>query len=151
MTVISNNRERTRFLKFAIVGSIGFFVDFAVYNLLGIGFGVPALWAQVVSFSVAVLSNFVLNRIWTFPDSRSRSVGNQLFQFVIVSVVGLGIRTGIMFFILNPLIHFFDGWLNGGVFTPEQLGENLALAIVVIIVMFWNFFANRYWTFNDIE
>ena len=104
MTVITNNRERTRFVKFAVVGSIGFFVDFAVYNLLGISFGVPALWAQVVSFSVAVVSNFILNRIWTFPDSRSRPVGNQLFQFVIVSLVGLGIRTGIMFLILDPLI-----------------------------------------------
>jgi putative flippase GtrA len=31
------------------------------------------------------------------------------------------------------------------------LGENLALATVVIIVLFWNFFINRYWTYNDVE
>ena len=32
-----------------------------------------------------------------------------------------------------------------------RLGENAALAVSVVVVMFWNFFANRYWTYNDVE
>ena len=31
------------------------------------------------------------------------------------------------------------------------LGGNLALAAAVIIVLFWNFFANRYWTYADVD
>ena len=31
------------------------------------------------------------------------------------------------------------------------LADNITLAIAVIIVMFWNFFANRYWTYNDVD
>ncbi len=33
----------------------------------------------------------------------------------------------------------------------ELLGDNLAVAFAVGIVMFWNFFINRYWTYNDVE
>lgn len=151
MAILSNPRERTRFLKFAVVGSIGFAVDFAIYNLLGEGFHVPAEWAQVGSFSVAVLSNFILNRNWTFPDSRTQAAGAQLAQFGIVSLFGLGIRTVIILIILGPFIKFFENLGLRVPLSPEQLGENFALAVVVVIVMFWNFFANRYWTYNDID
>jgi putative flippase GtrA len=30
-------------------------------------------------------------------------------------------------------------------------GKNLALALAVGIVMFWNFFVNRYWTYSDVD
>lgn len=151
MAILSNPRERTRFIKFAVVGSIGFLVDFVIYNLLGEVFQVPAEWAQVASFSVAVVSNFVLNRMWTFPDSRSQPVGAQLAQFGTISLIGLGIRSLIILFILAPFINFFENLGLRVPFSPEQLGENFALAVVVVIVMFWNFFANRYWTYNDID
>jgi putative flippase GtrA len=29
--------------------------------------------------------------------------------------------------------------------------DNVVLAIAITIVMLWNFLANRYWTFNDVE
>jgi hypothetical protein len=38
-----------------------------------------------------------------------------------------------------------------GFITIEILANNLALAIAVIVVMFWNFFINRYWTYDDIN
>jgi putative flippase GtrA len=34
---------------------------------------------------------------------------------------------------------------------PDVMGENLTLAIAVLIVLFWNFFVNRYWTYSDVE
>jgi putative flippase GtrA len=30
------------------------------------------------------------------------------------------------------------------------LSQNLALTISIVIILFWNFFANRYWTYNDV-
>jgi len=30
------------------------------------------------------------------------------------------------------------------------ISQNLALAISIIIVSFWNFFANRYWTYGNV-
>ena len=37
-----------------------------------------------------------------------------------------------------------------GFVTAVFLGHNLALAFAVVFVMFWNFFVNRYWTYNDV-
>ena len=35
--------------------------------------------------------------------------------------------------------------------SPDFLGHNLALAIAVGAVLLWNFFVNRYWTYNDVD
>ena len=35
--------------------------------------------------------------------------------------------------------------------SPELLAKNLTLALAVGIVMLWNFFVNRYWTYNDVD
>jgi putative flippase GtrA len=42
-------------------------------------------------------------------------------------------------------------YLPVGFITSQLVAENLALATAVIVVMFWNFFINRYWTYNDIS
>jgi len=36
-------------------------------------------------------------------------------------------------------------------FSPDFLAKNMTLAIAVIVVMFWNFFVNRYITYSDVE
>jgi putative flippase GtrA len=151
MMIISNPRERERFIKFAIVGTIGFGVDFLTFNLFRFGIGFSAEISSVLSFSVAVVSNFLLNRFWTFPDSRSKPLVNQLAQYAVVNVVGLIIRTVIFSLINPPLVELFAGMSIDLPFEANVLGENLALATVVIIVLFWNFFINRYWTYNDVE
>jgi hypothetical protein len=151
MMIISNPRERERFIKFAIVGTIGFGVDFLSFNLFRFGIGFSAEVSSILSFSVAVVSNFLLNRYWTYPDSRSKPLLNQLMQYAVVNVVGLIIRTVIFSLINEPLVNLFAETKVDLPFEPNVLGENLALATVVIIVLFWNFFINRYWTYNDVE
>jgi hypothetical protein len=70
-------RERTRFIKFLIVGTIGAVVDFGSFNLLTGVFRLPPVPSSVVSFLAAVTSNFFFNRHWTYPDSRSKPVSRQ--------------------------------------------------------------------------
>jgi hypothetical protein len=56
--------------------------------------------------------------------------------------------------LLEPLFNriFTDlAFLPVGFITAEFLANNLALAVAVIVVMFWNFFINRYWTYGDVE
>ncbi len=151
-SIVSNPRERTRFLRFATVGVIGAVVDFGTFNLLTNYVGLTAVIASVFSFIAAVISNFTWNRYWTYPDSRSKPLSRQLVQFSVVSVMGLLIRTPIIA-ILEPLFtRLFTNFvfLPIGFITAELLADNLALAIAVIVVMFWNFFINRYWTYGDI-
>jgi len=93
----TNRKELRRFLKFATVGGIGAITDFAILNALIQLLGFPIGLANIFSFSAAVIQNFILNRIWTFPGSKERQAGFQLIQFALVSLVGLGINLN-----LNP-------------------------------------------------
>ncbi len=133
-------KEVERFLKFLVVGTIGFVVDFGTLFLLHAELGLELLIANTISFSLAVVSNFTWNRIWTYPDSRSKPVRRQLIQFFVVNVAGWGINTFVLW-LLNPLFTDLVG----------RLGYNIAKAIATIIVLFWNFFVNRYWTYSDID
>jgi len=136
-----------------VVGAIGAVVDFGVFNLLRGVVGVPAAIAQAISFSAAVVSNFLWNRYWTYPDSRSKPVGRQAFQFLLVSVIGLAIRTGVFVLVQPVMIGFAEALLPHEASSSQAIaiGENLALVIAVIFVLFWNFVINRVWTYSDVQ
>lgn len=150
--ILTNPQERGRFLRFAMVGVIGAIVDFGTFNLLVHLTTIPAVMASVVSFTAAVISNFMWNRFWTYPDSRSKAVSKQVVQFLVVSLVGLIIRTPLFAFLEKELVPIFTRSLPRGFFlTGTFVGHNVALAIAVLVVMMWNFFANRFWTYNDVS
>lgn len=142
--------ERRRFFRFAVVGTIGAAVDFAVFNLLIQVFGIRPVWANVGSFSVAVVSNFIWNRFWTYPESRSKRIRFQMAQFFVVNLVGVMIRTP-LFAWVEP---FFVTWSREAFawlpVEPDFIGHNAALGAAMIVVLFWNFFINRYWTYSDV-
>lgn len=143
--------ELTRFIRFAIVGSIGAVIDFGVFNLFSVVIRLAAVPSSMISFILAVFSNFTLNRYWTYPDSRSKPIGHQLVQFGVVSIIGLIIRTPLFAFLEKYLVNLFTRVLPANSLSPVFAGHNLALAIAIIVVMMWNFFANRFWTYNDIN
>ena len=148
--VLKNPAERTRFLKFAAVGAIGALIDFGIMNLLVAFLRMPFVFAGTISFICAVMSNFTWNRFWTYPESRSKPLVGQLGQFSLVNAAGLLIRLPILKF-GEPAL---DQLLSGMSFTTrlhQLLSHNLTLAIAVGVVMLWNFFVNRYWTYSDID
>jgi putative flippase GtrA len=173
-----NPREAERFIKFLFVGAFGFLVDFGVFNLtlgplkwalapgtglhewlfsLGldheyVAVSLAALIAGTVSFIAAIISNFIWNRYWTYPDSRSKKIWGQFVQFILVSVTGIFFRIPIIAISRTPFTRLTANVLPN--LDPDlsiRLGENLALALSVLLVLFWNFFVNRYWTYNDVE
>lgn len=150
--VLVNQQERTRFVRFLVVGTIGAMVDFSTFNALVGLLHLDAVLASVFSFCAAILSNFTWNRFWTYPDSRSKNMVRQIVQFAIVSVIGLGIRTPLFAWLEGPLQKLYSNlqFLPIAFLSSEFLGHNTALAIAVIVVLFWNFFVNRYWTYNDV-
>lgn len=153
MTVIlTNPKERVRFLRFAVVGAIGAVIDFGLMNILVNLFHFPLVVAGTISFIAAILSNFLWNRYWTYPDSRTKPIYRQLVQFAIVNTFGLAIRIPILAFLEPILLKLFQNLGFQILFlTPDFLADNITLAIAVIVVMFWNFFVNRYWTYNDVQ
>jgi putative flippase GtrA len=166
-------KEVERFLKFAVVGSIGAVVDFGTVIVLQATIlppidktGEPILLnvalATTIAFVAAVMSNFTFNRFWTYPDSRSRSVRRQLALFFFISFVGWFGRTiwisaafhplGSIFMpILLPVIHLFRPAYVPSYTAEGKLGTLIAQLIGIVVVMFWNFLANRRWTYNDVD
>jgi putative flippase GtrA len=143
-------RELTRFFKFAFVGIVGAVVDFGTFNVLNAVFGIWSVLASTLSFAAAVTSNFLWNRYWTYPDSRSKPVARQASQFALVNLAGWAIRTPIFAFGEPVAIRLVSGLHLTAFPDPTQLGRNLALALAVIVVLFWNFGINRIWTYSDV-
>ncbi|HBY95042.1 MAG: GtrA family protein [Ardenticatenaceae bacterium] len=139
---VDNRKEVERFIKFAIVGTIGMVVDFTVLNLLVLFGGLGPLQANPFSFLAAVLSNFTWNRLWTFPESRARKKRTQLPQFALVNTIGLGINQLIFALALHRLMPVLG-------FT-HPLDYNLSKLIAVGVVLFWNFGINRLWTYRGL-
>ncbi len=159
------HKELERFIKFAFVGLIGTVIDLAISNLLmkyvfhvsRDNEGLPVLIASMIGFTIAVFSNFIWNRYWTYPDSRSHSVIRQLIQFFAVNMVGLLIRAVIVGLLAVPftllVARLPDSFLTSFSISADseaQIGGNMAIIGSVGVVMIWNFFVNRYWTYNDV-
>lgn len=169
-----NPKEAKRFVKFAVVGTFGAIVDFGAYNLLlgplgrsslavGLNGALPGGWglsaeqatamvAGTISFIMAIISNFIWNRYWTYPDSRTKSVRRQFAQFFVVNVSAIAVRLPVLGLTVPFFTNLSAQLLTGvGDSLTVRLGKNLALALAVGIAMFWNFFVNRYWTYGDVE
>lgn len=142
-----NSKEAERFLKFAVVGTIGFMVDFGLLYILKEFVGLPTIIANTLSFCAAVVSNFTLNRYWTYPDSRSKKLSAQLIQFTLVSLIGLFINDIIVVLLEHPFQSLLD---TGFTFLPIA-GYIPAKIVATVVVLFWNFFINRRWTYNDVQ
>jgi len=160
------HKEIERFIKFAFVGVVGTIVDLGMTNLLMKYVfhvtkddpGAPVLIASTIGFTLAVINNFIWNRYWTYPDSRSHPIMTQLGQFFLVNLGGLLIRIVIVV-ILSPQLSFLIGSLPHTLLQSLSitkdvqaiLGGESAILASIVVVMLWNFFVNRYWTYNDVK
>ena len=166
----SKSKEVERFLKFAFVGAIGAVIDFGTLVVLQATLLPPVdpnknlkvAIATTIAFAAAVISNFIWNRLWTYPDSRSRSIRRQLAQFTLINFIGWTGRTlwvssaytwlgATLMPILLPEIQVFRPNYVPSASAEAKLGTIAAWLIGVIVVMIWNFTANRLWTYNDVN
>jgi len=135
---LTSKKEFTRFSRFLTVGAIGTMIDFSLLALLK-SIGLPTLTANSISFSAGLVNNFTWNRLWTFRDVRS-NWQRQLVQYTLISLFGLALNNA---FVLSLEIVF-------GSFLPNpELGYLPAKVAATGVVVFWNYFANRFWTFNN--
>jgi putative flippase GtrA len=166
----SRSREAERFIKFALVGFLGAVIDAGTLFVLQATIlapvepnsGLKVALASSIAFFLAVSSNFYWNRVWTYPDSRSRSMRKQLAQFTIISVIGWVGRTmwislayqwlGAVFMpVILPEVQLVRPGYIPSVSAEAKLGTMIAWLIGVIVVLIWNFLANRYWTYGDVS
>lgn len=121
-----------QFIKFSLVGVTNTIIDFSAYFFLTRVLAVHFLVANIISFTIAVSWSYFLNKRWTFRDTDTRT-GVQFFKFVLVNIVGLALNEGTLSLVVL-------------VFGAHDLAAKL---IAVVIVVIWNFFINRTWTFTQ--
>lgn len=149
--ILLDKREHIRFVKFAVVGALGSLVDIGVMNLMTQVFHLPLVLGGSISFVCAVINNFIGNRYWTYPDSRSKPLHHQLGTFFLVNAIGIGIRIPILNYLEPPLANLFESMTHLSYEAADALAKNATLLFAIGVVMLWNFFVNRYWTYNDID
>ena len=151
-----------QFIKFCLVGASSTVINFVCVNLLYYKAGVSQIPAVVIAFFVSAINGFVWNRAWTFKEKRGRSATNQYVKYVLVNAVGLLLDVFIVACVLalfgqhGGSVRTFQDFLNvvGIVLFhkgKERFGPlllNGALLAATGVVVFWNYFANRHWTFK---
>jgi putative flippase GtrA len=151
-------QELVRFLKFCVVGTIGTAIDFGLFNLLYNVIGLHQILSNVISVSTATVNNYTWSRYWVYPETKNQRGGRKFLQFIVVSVIALGLNAGILWATDHWLLG--EAGLLGALVAPVArwlgtehgvLSSNAAKVIATGIVLFWNFFANRMWTFSDVD
>lgn len=133
---VGQRRGVRQFVKFGIVGASGFVVNLVIFTLLQrvvpnhMNAG-PYYAIYSIAFLAGGVSNYFLNRIWTFRSTGH--AGKEAMQFLTVSVLALIVGLIVSALIAPTFGHGHKTW-----FVATLSG------IVV------NFFVNKYWTFRSV-
>ena len=120
------------FFKFAFVGGIGTIINIAILYLLTEKLGIYYLISAIFSFIIAMSSNFILNKVWTFKENIKLGIGKKYLQFGLVSITALLVNL----FFLYIFTEFFKIYY--------LISQVLAIGISFIV----NFVGNKIWTFS---
>lgn len=122
-------RDSKQFLQVCAVGLVGAVVQFSIFNLLRASMD-PAL-ANAVAVEFAVISNFIINNVWTFKEDKIAfsQVGKLLSKFIVFNLVSMG----------SILIQFIVMKVGVGILGRGFLVENGLVMVGILIGLVWNF------------
>jgi putative flippase GtrA len=134
---VRNRRGVRQFVKFGIVGASGFVVNLVIFTLLQrVVPNHTAAGPYYAIYSIAFLSggvsNYFLNRIWTFRSSGHPA--REGVQFLSVSVLALLVGLAVSALLAPELGRGHKTWFFA------------TLSGIVV-----NFFVNKYWTFRSVR
>lgn len=141
---MAKSKPFLQFGKFFIVGLVNTGLDFGILNLL--------MWMtktyeggniaifNTISFSVAVLNSYLLNKYWTFEDKNASKVPMQFAKFFAVAAIGWGLNTLILVSITTYVSPVFG--------LSRALWANFAKAAATAVVLAWNFVGYKFLVFK---
>ena len=128
---MAKNKMFRQFIKFCLVGFGNTLIDYAVYIFFSRYLGWYFLYANIMAILVALTFSFFINKYWTFNNNENK-LPSQYLKFFLVSAVYFVLNNSIVFVLVKYLAVF----------------DLAAKVIAIIIGLFWNFFAHKYWTFK---
>lgn len=133
-----------QFGRFAVIGFTNAAIDFGVLNLLsyftGIKNGQAIILLNITSFTVAVICSYLFNKYWAFDDNNQHQEARKFTLFLLVSVVGLLINSGIVF-IMTTYVPVQFG-------LTDSLWLNLAKVLASAVGLIWNFVGYKIFVFK---
>lgn len=113
-------------LKFGVVGGGAFLIDYSILYVLTEFVGIHYLISSVISFIISLIFNYILSIYWVF-DVTKKQTTKEIFIFVILSVIGLGINQVVMY-VGSDLLH---------------IHYMITKLVATFIVMVWNFVTRK--------
>ena len=81
--------DLTHIFRFAVVGAWGFILN-TVVLIFGVRIGLRPSISGPLGAELAIISNFILNNLWTFSDRSITSLSDISIKFIEFNVVSLG-------------------------------------------------------------
>ena len=120
-----------KFLWFLLVGLSGLLIDFSITFLCKEKLLLNKYLSNSIGFSIATISNYFLNRHFTFK-SNNPDIITELYWYIGISIITLIIYNGIVWVGINK-------W---------KINFYIAKLIGRVVFTFWNFFAQDLITFQ---
>jgi len=119
-------------IKYATVGCVGTALDLSFIYVFVEFMRIHLLIAAVMSFLLAAINNFIMNKYWTFQNT-GFTIRKQFIQFLTVSSIGLVLTLiSMAFFVYGLRIWYMS-----------------AKVITSVLVLTWNFLAKEHWMYED--
>ena len=136
--------KNSSFIKFCLVGGIGFIIDFsAAYAFIHI-LHLPKVISNMMSAEIAIISNFLLNNYWSFAHkkiSKSSKILLSLLKFNMVSSGSVFIQGAGMWL---ALAIFGDIILHIGAIEFHSWIIYKICIILAVVIPYSYFFYNRF-------
>lgn len=124
-----------RFMRFGIVGTLGFVVDAGVMQLLVSFAGAGAIEARAVSIPTAVLATWALNRTFTFGKTAEDAAWPSLARYAAVSAAGATVN----FVVYSALV------LASSTLAARPM---IPLAIASVVALIFNYLGSKHFAFR---
>ncbi|QQS43990.1 glycosyltransferase family 2 protein [Candidatus Roizmanbacteria bacterium] len=135
--------QHSPFVKFCVVGGIGFIVDFSLAYLFIHSFNISKVLSNMMSAEIAIISNFMLNNYWSFAHKRIRRSTSLLFSLLKFNLVSSG----------SVVIQGVGMWLALTIFGDRVLHLSSLelhtwiiykiLIIILVVIPYSYFFYNK--------
>jgi len=121
-----------QFLKFGVVGTVAFAIDYGILMLLSQVFHWNPVLSAAISFTISLIFNYLASMRFVFLHRDDLSPRREFVIFVILSIIGLVINEICMYV---GVMLFGDGGL-------AVTGTKI---FATFVVMIWNFVSRKKW------
>jgi len=133
LPIIGKHLYLRQLSKFVVIGGTSALINFIILYSLTEWLNVWYVISSIFGFVLSAIFNFLLNKFWTFNNLiKGKQAFNQLLKFSVIAGSGL---------VLNVLIIFSFTEFGG-------FDYRMSWVFACIIILFWNFGFNKFWTFK---